>query len=171
MNAESTFVRPSRPAVVAPGGDGARLAAMVLALPMRVAATPLGRRALAAAAIAVVLVTWVGTLYDHTDRPAAGRRPAVHAAASRDAAPPGRRTEAAAPAAAKRAPGAAAGEAAAAWFAGKQRVAVDRVRALQERRVSATERRVLVIAEAGGAKLPSAYVTVRKGRDGWTAVS
>jgi hypothetical protein len=95
----------------------------------------------------------------------------VHAAASRDAAPPGRRTEAAAPAAAKRAPGAAAGEAAAAWFAGKQRVAVDRVRALQERRVSANERRVLVIAEAGGGKLPSAYVTVRKGRDGWTAVS
>jgi hypothetical protein len=170
MNAESTFVRPSRPAVVAPGGDGARLAAVVLALPMRVAATPLGRRALAAAAIAVVLVTWVGMLYDQTDRPAAGRRPAVHAAASRDPAPPAR-TEAAAPAAAKRAPGAAAGEAAAAWFAGKQRVAVDRVRALQERRVSATERRVLVIAEAGGAKLPSAYVTVRKGRDGWTAVS
>jgi hypothetical protein len=169
MNAESTFVRPSRPTVVAPGGEGARLAAYVLALPMRVAATPLGRRALAAAVIAVVLVTWVGMLYDHTDRTAAGRLPAVNAAASRAAAPAAR-TSKAAPAAAKRQTGAAAGAAAAAWFAGQQRIGIDRVRALQERRVSATERQVLVVAEAG-AKLPSAYVTVRKGRDGWTAVS
>ena len=155
MHAESTFVRPSRPTVVAPGGDGARLAALVLALPMRVAATPLGRRALAAAFIAVVLVTWVGMLYDHTDRTAAGRLPAVNAAASRATAPAAR-TSKAAPAAA--------------WFAGQQRIARDRVRALGERRVSATERQVLVVAEAG-AKLPSAYVTVRKGRDGWTAAS
>jgi pyruvate/2-oxoglutarate dehydrogenase complex dihydrolipoamide acyltransferase (E2) component len=168
MNAESTFVRPSRPTVVAPGGDGARLAALVLALPMRVAATPLGRRALAAAAIAVVLVTWVGMLYDQPDRAAAGRLPAVHAAASRPAAPAAKATKPAA--AAKRSTAAAAGQAAAAWFAEQQRIAVDRVRALQERRVSATERQVLVVADAG-AKLPSAYVTVRKGRDGWTAVS
>jgi hypothetical protein len=118
--------------------------------------------------IAVVLVTWVGMLYDHTDRTAAGRLPAVNAAASRATAPA--RTSKAAPAGAKRSTGAAAGEAAAAWFAQRQRIGVDRVRALQERRVSGTERQVLVVAEAG-AKLPSAYVTVRKGRDGWTAVS
>jgi hypothetical protein len=169
MNAESTFVRPSRPTVVAPGGDGARLAGLVLALPMRVAATPLGRRALGAAAIAVVLVTWIGMLYDHTDRAATGRLPAVHAAASRAAAPAAR-TSKAAPSAAERSAGAAAGEAAAAWFAQQQQIGVDRVRALQERRISATEREVMVVAEAG-AKLPSDWVTVRKGRDGWTAVS
>jgi len=89
MNAESTYVRPARPrpTVVPPGGDGARLAALVLALPMRVAATPLGRRVLAAATVAVVLVSLVGALYDHTDRPrAAGVLAGARATASRQAA-------------------------------------------------------------------------------------
>jgi hypothetical protein len=170
MNAESTYVRPSRSSVVAPGGDGGRLAALVLALPLRLAATPLGRRALGAATIAIVLVSLVGVLYDHADQP----RSAAALAGTRAAASPGAGAatggrSSAAPAAAKGS--SAAGDAAAAWFASKQRVAVDRVSALQQRRVSATERRVLVIAEAGGAKLPSAYVTVRKGPDGWAAVS
>jgi hypothetical protein len=169
MNAESTFVRPSRPTVVAPGGDGARLAAMVLALPLRLAANPLGRRALAAVAITVLLVTWVGVLYDQPDRaPSADRLAAVNASASRGT-PTAARRPASPPGAAKRSAG--AGQAAAAWFADRQGVAVEQVRALQDRPLSATERRVLVVAEAGGAKLPSAYVTVRKGRDGWTAVS
>ena len=53
----------------------------------------------------------------------------------------------------------------------KQRVERDHVRALQQRRVSPTERQVLVVAEAGASKVPSAYVTVRKGPDGWAAVS
>jgi hypothetical protein len=169
MNAESTYVRPARPRptlVPPPGGDGAGLAATVLALPLRVAATPLGRRVLAAATVAVVLVSLVGALYDHTDRPgaaAAGALAGAQATASRQATP------AAASAAAKRAGGAA--EAAAAWFAGRQRVALDQVRALQQRRVSATERQVLVVAEAGASTLPSAYVTVRKGPGGWAAVS
>ena len=45
MNAESTAFRASRPAVVlAPGGEGARAAAWLLAWPMRLAASPLGRR-------------------------------------------------------------------------------------------------------------------------------
>jgi hypothetical protein len=166
MNAESTYVRPSHQSVVAPGGDGARLAALVLPLPLRLAATPFGRRALAAVTIAVVLVSVVGVLYDHTDQPRSAAAVAgTRATASRSA---GRRS-AASPAAAKRSTG--AGEAAAAWYADKQRVAVDRVRALQQRQVSATERRVLVVAEAGGARLPSAYVTVRKAADGWAAVS
>jgi hypothetical protein len=167
MNAESTYVRPSRPSVVAPGGDGARLAALVLALPLRLAATPFGRRALAAVTIAVVLVSIVGVLYDHADQPrsaavlAGTRAPASRAAAERRSAPSA--------AAARRSK--AAGEAAVAWFADRQRIAVDRVRALQQQRVNATERRVLVVADAGGAKLPSAYVTVRKGPGGWAAVS
>jgi hypothetical protein len=170
MNAESTYVRPARPrpTAVPGGGEGVHLAALVLALPLRVAATPLGRRVLAAATIAVVLVSLVGALYDHTDRPsAAGALAGAQATASRQASAAPRASRSPAPA--KRAGGAA--EAAAAWFAGKQRVAVDRVRALQQRRVSATERQVLVVAEAGSSKLPSAYVTVRKGPNGWAAVS
>jgi hypothetical protein len=172
MNAESTYVRPARPRptlVPPPGGDGTRLAATVLALPLRMAATPLGRRLLAAATIALVLVSLVGALYDHTDRPGAAATGALvgaQATASRQAAAPG---GAAAAPASRRAGGAA--QAAAAWFAGKQRVALDRVRALQQRQVSATERQVLVVAEAGASKVPSAYVTVRKGPDGWAAVS
>jgi len=172
MNAESTYVRPTRPrpTIVSPGGDGARLAALVLALPMRVAATPLGRRLLAAATIAVVLVSLVGALYDHTDRPGtAAALAGAHATASRQAATATGRRAAVSPAATKRTGGPA--EAAAAWFAGKQRVALDHVRALQQRRVSANERQVLVVAEAGASKVPSAYVTVRKGPDGWAAVS
>jgi hypothetical protein len=171
MNAESSYVRPvgPRPTLVPPGGDGASLTATVLALPLRVAATPLGRRVLAAATIAVVLVSLVGALYDHTDRPGAGALAGAQATASRQATPAASGQAAGSPAAAKRTGGAA--EAAAAWFAGKQRVAPDRVRALQQRRVSATERQVLVVAEAGAANVPSAYVTVRQGPDGWAAVS
>jgi hypothetical protein len=172
VNAESTYVRPARPrpTLVPPAGDGTRLAALVLGLPMRLAATPLGRRVIAAATIAVVLVALVGALYDHADRPPAGALGGAQAMASRRlaAAAPGRGT--AAPAAAKVAAG-DAGEAAAAWFAGQQRVARDRVRALGERQLSATERQVLVVADAGAARLPSAYVVVRKGPNGWAAVS
>jgi hypothetical protein len=173
MNAESTYVRPARPrpTLVPPSGDGTHLAALVLALPMRVAATPLGRRLIAAATIAVVLVSLVGALYDQADRPrAAGALASAQATASRRAAaaPAGRAT--AAPAAAKVTAG-AAGEAAAAWFAGQQRIARDRVRALGERQLSATDRKVLVVADAGASKLPSAYVVVRKGPNGWAAVS
>jgi hypothetical protein len=172
MNAESTYVRPPRPRptlVPPPGGDGTRLAGLVLALPMRVAATPLGRRALAAAGIAVVLVSLVGALYDHAD----GQRPAAalagaQATASRQAATATHGRGTGSPAAKR---GAGAGEAAAAWFAGQQRIAPDRVRALGQRRVSASEREVLVVAEAGASKVPSAYVVVRKGPDGWAAVS
>ena len=78
MNAESTVFRASRPAVVvAPGGEGARAAAWLLAWPMRLAATPLGRRLLVAAVLAVVAVATVGYLYDSADQPrsAAAFRP------------------------------------------------------------------------------------------------
>jgi hypothetical protein len=165
MNAESTVLRGSRPAVVvAPGGEGVRLAALVLALPMRLAASPLGRRLLAAAVLAAVLVAAVGFLYDHADQPAAaslGPAAATRAARAdagqrRTTAPPVRTRRAAAPA-----------EAAAAWFAARQRVGLDKVRALQQRRVSPSETQVLVVADAGGARMPSQYVTVRKGGGGW----
>ncbi|MFL6187917.1 MAG: hypothetical protein ACJ745_24555, partial [Actinomycetes bacterium] len=67
MNAESTAFRASRPAVLAPGGEGARAAAGLLSWPMRLAATPLGRRLLAALLLGVVLVSSVSYLYDSPD--------------------------------------------------------------------------------------------------------
>jgi hypothetical protein len=170
MNAESTVLRSSRPAVVlAPGGEGARAAAWLLAWPMRLAATPIGRRLLAAVALAVVAVVGVGYLYDSADPPgqaAAMFRPAgltADAGTTRTAAVG--RQAAASPVRAKRA--ATAAQAAAAWWAARQELAVDKVKSLQQRRVSATEVQVLVVAEGAGSKMPSEYVTVRKGSSGW----
>jgi hypothetical protein len=168
MNAESTIFRASRPAVVvAPGGEGARAAAWLLAWPVRLAANPFGRRLLAAAVLAVLLVATVGWLYDSADQPGAAAtfRPAGLAAAPSAARPAAPRQTAAAPVRAKRA--ARPADVAAAWWAARQRVAVDKVTALQQRRVSATEIEVLVMAEASGSRMPSEYVTVRKGPSGW----
>jgi hypothetical protein len=168
MNAESTVFRASRPAVVvAPGGEGARAAAWLLSLPMRLAATPIGRRLLVAAVLAVVAVAAVGYLYDSADQPgaAAGSRAggAAAAGAAKGSGDAGRQL-AAAPVRAERA--ASPAEAAAAWWAARQRVAISKVQSLQQRRISASEVQVLVVAEAGS-RMPSRYVTVRKGSSGW----
>ncbi len=168
MNAESTVFRASRPAVVvAPGGEGARAAAWLLAWPMRLAATPMGRRLLVAATLAVVAVVSVGWLYDSADPATASRtfRPAGLAAAGPAAGEPASRQSAAAPVRAKKSR--APAEVAAAWWAARQKVAADKVQALQQRRISTTEIQVLVVAEAGGSRMPSDYVTVRKGPSGW----
>jgi hypothetical protein len=167
MNAESTFFRASRPAVVvAPGGEGARAAAWLLALPMRLAASPLGRRLLAAVVLGVVVVATVGYLYDSADPVgAAGSFRPAGLAVEGQATPAAGRQNAAAPA--RPAPAAGPAEVAAAWFAARQHLAVDKVRPLQQRRLSATETQVLVIAEAAGSRMPSQYVTVRKGPSGW----
>jgi hypothetical protein len=170
MNAESTVFRASRPAVViAPGGEGARAAAWLLAWPMRLAATPLGRRLLVAATLAVVAVVTVGWLYEVADPPGAAATfrpaglgvagPADGAAAAAD------HHQAAAPVRGKQSRSPA--DVAAAWWAARQRVAADKVRSLQQRRISATETQVLVVAEGSGSRMPSEYVTVRKGPDGW----
>jgi hypothetical protein len=166
MNAESTAFRASRPAVVvAPGGEGARAAAWLLAWPMRLAATPMGRRLLVAAVLAVVAVATVGYLYDSADQPqmAASFRPAGLAAGAPARAGQGHQL-AAAPVRDKRA--ATAAEAAAAWWAARQGVDVGKVRPLQQRKLSASEVQVLVVAESGS-QMPSRYVTVRKGSSGW----
>ena len=170
MNAESTVFRSSRPAVVLPppGGEGARAAASLLAWPLRLAATPFGRRLLGAVVLAVVAVGTISDLYDSADQP---RVPAIFRPAGRTAqakatkAAAVDRQAAAAPARAKNA--ASASEAAAAWFAARQKLPVDKVRPLQQRRVGAKEVQVLVVAEGGGSTMPSQYVTVRKGASGW----
>jgi hypothetical protein len=167
MNAESTVFRASRPAVVvAPGGEGARAAAWLLSCPVRLAATPMGRRLLVAVVLAVVAVATVGYLYDSADRPpAAGTAAkAARAAGSPARSGDGARQLAAAPLRSERA--ATPAEAAAAWWAARQRVALAKVRSLQQRKVNASEVQVLVVAEAGS-QMPSRYVTVRKGPAGW----
>src|SRR5215211_4052528 len=151
MNAESTVFRSSRPAVVlSPGGEGARAAAWLLAWPMRLAGTVMGRRLLVALALAVTAVATVGWLYDSADSPKA--MAAVGAGGLTSA---------------RNTASGAAEEPAAAWWAARQKVAVDKVQALGQRRVSRSEVQVLVVAEAGGSRMPSRYVTVRKGGDGW----
>jgi len=166
MNAESTAFRASRPAALAPGGEGARAAVGLLSWPMRLAATPLGRRLLAALLFGVVLVSSVSYLYDSPDPArASGAMGSVGLAVQAPAAGTGPgRVAAAAPARKATAPGPA--DVAAAWWAARQKVAIDKVRSLQQRRVSATETQVLVVAEVSGS-MPSRYVTVRKGPSGW----
>jgi hypothetical protein len=168
MNAESTVFRASRPAVVvAPGGEGARAAAWLLSWPMRLAATPMGRRLLAAAVLAVLAVATVGYLYESADRPreAVAFRPAGLTASTPTGDARTARQTAASPVRAK--PAASAAEAAAAWFAAREGLAAGKVRPLGQRKVKANEVQVLVVAEAAGAKMPSRYVTVRKGPSGW----
>jgi hypothetical protein len=166
MNAESTAFRASRPAALAPGGEGARAAVGLLTWPMRLAATPLGRRLLAALLFGVVLVSSVSYLYDSPDpAKASAAMGSVGLAVQAPAAGTGPgRVAAAAPARKATAPGPA--DVAAAWWAARQKVAIDKVRSLQQRRVSATETQVLVVAEGSGS-MPSQYVTVRKGPSGW----
>ena len=167
MNAESTVFRASRPAVVvAPGGEAARATARLLGWPMRLAATPMGRRLLAAVALAVLAVATVSYLYDSADRPreAVTFRPAGLAQSTPTGDATTARQTAASPV---RANHATAAEAAAGWFAAREGVPADKVRPLQQRKVKADEVQVLVVADAGGAKMPSRYVTVRKGPSGW----
>ena len=168
MNAESTVFRASRPAVVvAPGGEGARAAAWLMSWPVRLAATPTGRRLLAAVVLAVVAVATVGFLYDSADRPreAVAFRPAGLAASTPTGDATTARQTAASPVRAK--PGATAAEVAAAWFAAREDVPAAKVRPLQQRKVKANEVQVMVMGEAAGAKMPSLWVTVRKGPSGW----
>jgi hypothetical protein len=166
MNAESPAFRASRPAVLAPGGEGARAAAWLLSWPMRLAATPMGRRLLGALVLGVVLVSSVGYLYDSPDpaKASTGLSPVVVAVEAPPAKAPGRQA-AAAPARRTPAPGPA--EVAAAWWAARQKVPVDKVQPLQQRRISPTETQVLVVAQAAGSRMPSQFVTVRKGAAGW----
>ncbi|HEV3464044.1 MAG TPA: hypothetical protein VG846_08680, partial [Actinomycetota bacterium] len=62
---------------------------------------------------------------------------------------------------------ATAAEVAATWWAARQKVPVEKLRPLQQRKVSAKEVQVLVVAEGVGSRMPSQYVTVRKGPSGW----
>jgi hypothetical protein len=178
MNAHATALRRSRPgifgqvaddAVTLRSGDtGMRLAATVMLLPLRLLRSRVGRRLIAVAALALVLTTVVGALYDNPDAPprahgkvaafeptpiapAASPSGSRQATANRPSHEVGRRPE----------------DAAANWFA--RRHGVDRadVQALQQEQVGTNERRVLVMADAGDGRLPTGYVTVHRDGSGW----
>jgi hypothetical protein len=153
------------PAEATAGEAGVRLAVEVMMLPLGLLRSRLGRRLLATAGCALVLTTAVGAMYDNADVPA---RAAGKVASLQHAAPqPAVRTATAAGPA--RELGRRPEDVAANWFAKRQGVARDKVQALQQQKVSSTERRVLVMADAGGGRLPTGYVTVRRNGSGWAA--
>lgn len=172
MNAPATAVRRGRPGVagLARGGEplglGTRAAVQLMLLPLRVlAGTRVGRQLAAVAVLMVVLGSVVSALYDSADAPGTptGTR-SLAAAAPLERASAVHRTTSGAPA---RQVGARPEQVAADWFARRQGVARDKVQALQQQRVSSSETRVLVMADAGGGRMPTAYVTVKLGRSGW----
>jgi hypothetical protein len=142
-------------------------------LPLRMLATPLGRRLAAATVLSVALVAMVSSLYDHADGPAAASTRALRAAPAAAArpAPASRRAAVAdmtASAGSAAAPAAERPEdAASVWYAKQKRVPIDRVKALQQQRISATVTRVLVLAEVSPSDMPTAFVTVRREGAGW----
>jgi hypothetical protein len=170
----ATAVRRARPGIFGPddalrGDDaGVRLAAAVMFLPLRLLRSQLGRRLIAVAALALVLTTVVGALYDSPDAPprALGRVAAVERTATKaaGAATGGRQATANRP---SREVGRRPEDVAANWFARRHGVGRDSVQALQQERVSADERRVLVMADAGDGRLPTGYVTVHRDGSGW----
>jgi hypothetical protein len=147
------------------------------------------------AALTVALAVLVVVLYDHGDVPRAAARsspgrarapaagdpgPAGAAAGPeasgrnatradagrpRAAAPPGRGDPGAGVRPVKRP--ATPAEVAAAWYAARHRLPRNRVRPLQQDRLSARLIRVLVLAEAGNGRLRTALVRVRLGPSGW----
>jgi hypothetical protein len=160
------------------GRSGAELAALALLAPARaMLGSDLGRRLVTVAALTAVVVALLTALYDHAEAPAAevwpGGRPQPaagipHRPATGVPARPGTRG-AARPAASMDAAAASPAAAAVAWYARAQGVPAGRVRALQQQRLGATQVRVLVLADLGGGRMPSALVTARHGPTGWTA--
>jgi hypothetical protein len=139
-----------------------------------------GRRLARAVALTVTLAMLIGALYDRAEAPRAAAQPPVAAPAGAPGGPPTR-----ARAGGARRPDPAgqgglrgrprpprAGErpaaVAAAWYAARQGLPAARVEALQQDRLSASEVRVLVLADHGRGRLRTALVRVRLGAAGWS---
>jgi hypothetical protein len=156
------------------GTDSAQALRTLLMVPVRVMRTAVGRRVVAAAALAIALQGMVGLMFSNADAPTATAGAAVreasvragqgttHAAAHQPAAP------AKASASKKAAPKTYAKpqEAAAAWFAKQAGVPVSKVRALQQRPAGENKAKVLVMAEYGD-NVDTDEVTVVRGDAGW----
>jgi hypothetical protein len=140
-----------------------------------------GRRLARAVALTVTLAVLIGALYDRGEAPRAAAQPAVAAPA---AGPPGGPPARARAGTARRPDPAGqgglrgrlrpppAGErpaaVAAAWYAARQGLPAARVEALQQDRLSASEVRVLVLADHGRGRLRTDLVRVRLGPAGWS---
>jgi len=125
-----------------------------------------GRRLARAVALTVVLAVVIGVLYDRGELPTAAARPAVSAPA-----PGGSAAKAKARAGTARRPdpaGKRPAAVAAAWYAARQGLPAAKVQALQQDRLSASEVRVLVLADHGRGRLRTALVRVRRGPAGWS---
>jgi hypothetical protein len=136
------------------------------------AAGELGRRIGRAVALAVALAVVVVVLYDQGEVPSAAARPALAAPAGRPAATarlgdPGDRGGLRGRARPARV-GERPAEVAAAWYAARSGVPRSRVKPLQQDRLSASEVRVLVLADHGHGRLRTALVRLRRGPDGWS---
>jgi hypothetical protein len=174
-----------------PGGIPARLAR--LRGRPHTAAAAAGRRALVAArgettrrlgrlaALTVALAVLVVVLYDHGDVPRAAARSSPggpRAPAAGDSGPTGPEASGRNGTRAAAAPAGRAGvrpvkrpakpaAVAAAWYAARHKLPRNRVRPLQQDRLSARVIRVLVLADAGHGRLRTALVRVRLGPSGW----
>lgn len=141
------------------------------------AAGETGRRLARAAALTVLLAVLVTALYDRGEVPTAAARQAVRPAAAGNQG--GSASHGTAPrkdpdevgGLRGRARAAPVGErpaaVAAAWYAARNGVPRARVKPLQQDRLSATEVRVLVLADHGHGRLRTALVRLRHGADGW----
>ena len=135
-----------------------------------------GRRLARAAALTVLLAVLVTALYDRGEVPTAAAQQAVRPSApgtqGGSAAPARRKGPAEAGGLPGRARVAPVGErpaaVAAAWYAARNGVPRARVKPLQQDRLSATEVRVLVLADHGHGRLRTALVRLRHGADGWS---
>jgi hypothetical protein len=136
------------------------------------ATAELGRRLGRAVALAMALAVVVVVLYDQGEVPVAAARPALAGPAGRpaatarlgDPADRGGLRGRARPAQVGERPA----EVAAAWYAARSGVPRSRVKPLQQDRLSATEVRVLVLADHGHGRLRTALVHLRRGPDGWS---
>jgi hypothetical protein len=134
-----------------------------------------GRRLARAAALTVLLAVLVTALYDRGEVPTAAAQQAVRPSAAGNqggSAAPARQKEPAEVGGLRgRARVGPAGErpaaVAAAWYAARNGVPRARVKPLQQDRLSATEVRVLVLADHGHGRLRTALIRLRHGADGW----
>lgn len=131
-----------------------------------------GRRVARAITLTVVLAVLVTALYEHAEAPRAAAAPAVEAPAAGPGGQQARRKGPARPGGLRgrdrAAPvGGRPAAVAAGWYAARHGVARARVKPLQQDRLSATETRVLILADRGHGRLETALVRVRLGPDGW----
>jgi hypothetical protein len=139
-----------------------------------------GRRLARAAALTVALAVLVVTLYDRGEVPTAAAQPALRAtptdvpgAAARGGDARRKRPDdhGGLRGRSRPAPGdvkARPAEVAAAWYAARHGLPRARVKPLQQDRLSASEVRVLVLADPGNGRLRTALVRVRRGANGWS---